>query len=85
MSLLIVGIAIWIALKVADRLVRPVANWSARRGGSPAAISPRASPSRARSDEIGTLGAAFNRMTGRLEEQTGALVGANASSTAAAR
>ena len=29
-------------------------------------------------DEIQTLASAFNRMTGRLEEQTGALVSANA-------
>ncbi len=28
-------------------------------------------------DEVGTLGSAFNRMTRRLEEQTGALVSAN--------
>jgi two-component system nitrogen regulation sensor histidine kinase NtrY len=32
-SLLIVAFAIWIALQLADRLVRPVGHWSMRRGG----------------------------------------------------
>jgi two-component system, NtrC family, nitrogen regulation sensor histidine kinase NtrY len=35
-------------------------------------------PATAARDEVGTLGNAFNRMTGRLQEQTGALVSANA-------
>jgi two-component system nitrogen regulation sensor histidine kinase NtrY len=77
-SLLIVAIAIWIALKLADRLVRPVGQLvgAARRvaGGD---LSVRVPATRER-DEIGTLGNAFNRMTGRLEAQTGALVTANA-------
>ena len=34
-------------------------------------------PTRTAQDEVGTLGNAFNRMTRRLEEQTGALVTAN--------
>ncbi len=72
-SLLIVGIAIWIALQVADRLVRPVGELvdAARRvaGGDLSArvTSPRSN------DEVGTLATAFNRMTRRLGEQTGAL------------
>jgi two-component system nitrogen regulation sensor histidine kinase NtrY len=76
-ALLIVAVAIWIALALADRLVRPVGQLvdAARRvtGGD---LSARVPPSSAR-DEVGTLGAAFNRMTRRLEEQTGALVTAN--------
>ncbi len=76
-SLLIVGFAVWIALKVADRLVRPVAELvdAARRvaGGD---LSVRVPDPRTR-DEVGTLAAAFNQMTGRLQEQNTALVTAN--------
>jgi two-component system nitrogen regulation sensor histidine kinase NtrY len=76
-SLLIVALVIWIALALADRLVRPVGQLvtAARRvaGGD---LSVRVPPSRTH-DEVGTLGSAFNRMTRRLEEQTGALVSAN--------
>ena len=72
-SLLIVAVAIWIALVVADRLVRPIGDLvgAARRvaGGDLAARV--AAPSQ--HDEVGTLAAAFNRMTRRLQEQTGAL------------
>ncbi|MFM9978930.1 MAG: ATP-binding protein [Sphingomonadaceae bacterium] len=72
-SLLIVGAAVWIALKVADRLVRPVGELveAARRvaGGD---LSARVQSPRA-VDEVGTLARAFNRMTRRLQEQTGAL------------
>jgi two-component system nitrogen regulation sensor histidine kinase NtrY len=72
-SLLIVAIAIWVALAVADRLVRPIGDLvgAARRvaGGD---LSARvASPTG--HDEVGTLAAAFNRMTRRLQEQTGVL------------
>ncbi|ONF97592.1 sensor histidine kinase [Sphingomonas jeddahensis] len=78
LSLLIVGVAVWIALAVADRLVRPVAELvdAARRveGGDLAA---RVQETRDR-DEVGTLSNAFNRMTERLEEQNHALVTANA-------
>jgi two-component system nitrogen regulation sensor histidine kinase NtrY len=86
-SLLIVGISIWIALQLADRLVRPVGELvdAARRvtaGDLTARVTAgdrSARPPGLRvQDEIGILGRAFNRMTGRLEEQTGALVSANA-------
>ena len=76
-SLLIVAISIWIALALADRLVRPVGALvdAARRvaGGD---LSARVRTTRV-NDEVATLGNAFNRMTRRLEEQTGALVAAN--------
>jgi two-component system nitrogen regulation sensor histidine kinase NtrY len=77
-SLLIVAISIWIALTLADRLVRPVGQLveAARRVGA-GDLSARVPSSQVR-DEVGTLGSAFNRMTRRLEEQTGALVSANA-------
>jgi two-component system, NtrC family, nitrogen regulation sensor histidine kinase NtrY len=78
MSLLIVALAIWIALKLADRLVRPVVQLvNAARQVTAGNLAARVSPTDT-NDEVATLGAAFNRMTGRLEEQTGALVTANA-------
>ena len=80
-SLLIVGIAIWIALALADRLVRPVGELvDAARRVTAGDLSARVPASTAQ-DEVGTLGNAFNRMTRRLEEQTGALVTAKPSST----
>ena len=77
-SLLIVGIAIWVALTVADRVVRPVGQLvdAAKKIGT-GDLSARVPASRV-NDEVGTLANVFNRMTGRLEEQTGALVSANA-------
>jgi two-component system nitrogen regulation sensor histidine kinase NtrY len=76
-SLLIVGAAIWIALKVADRLVRPVNDLvDAARRVTAGDLSTRVGAP-IRRDEVGTLATAFNRMTRRLEEQTGALVTAN--------
>ncbi|WP_419828199.1 ATP-binding protein [Sphingomonas sp.] len=76
-SLLIVGIAIWIAFAVADRLTRPVSNLvDAARKVTLGDLSTRV-PAATRRDEIGVLATAFNRMTRRLEEQTGALVSAN--------
>ncbi len=72
-SLFIVGIAVWIALNVADRLVRPVGELvGASRRVAAGDLSARvASP--IGKDEVGTLATAFNTMTRRLEEQTGAL------------
>jgi two-component system nitrogen regulation sensor histidine kinase NtrY len=77
-SLLIIALAIWIALKLADRLVRPVGELvGAAKKVTAGDLSARVPVSDAR-DEVGTLGNAFNRMTRRLEEQTGDLVKANA-------
>ncbi len=77
-SLFIVAISIWIALALADRLVRPVAQLvGAARRVTAGDLSARVPRSRV-NDEVATLGNAFNRMTHRLEEQTGALVSANA-------
>jgi two-component system nitrogen regulation sensor histidine kinase NtrY len=78
MSLLIVAFAIWIALKLADRLVRPLGQLvNAARQVTAGDLSTRVAPTGS-NDEVATLGHAFNRMTTRLEEQTGALVTANA-------
>jgi two-component system nitrogen regulation sensor histidine kinase NtrY len=76
-SLLIVAISIWIALTLADRLVRPVGQLvDAARRVTAGDMSARVPTSRV-NDEVSTLGNAFNRMTRRVEEQTGALVAAN--------
>ncbi|PZO87613.1 MAG: PAS domain-containing sensor histidine kinase, partial [Sphingomonas sanxanigenens] len=76
-SLLIVGVAVWIALTVADRLVRPVGELvEAARKVAAGDLSARV-PTPRRRDEVATLANAFNRMTRRLEEQTSALVSAN--------
>jgi two-component system nitrogen regulation sensor histidine kinase NtrY len=76
-ALIIVGLAIFFALKIADRLVRPVGELVAAAGrveeGDFSARVPVGEPS----DEVAMLASAFNRMTGRLQEQTGALVAAN--------
>ncbi|RZM36716.1 MAG: HAMP domain-containing protein [Sphingomonas sp.] len=76
-SLLIVGIAVWIALAVADRLVRPVGELvDAARRVAAGDLTARVPDPRSR-DEVGTLANAFNQMTGRLEEQNTELVTAN--------
>lgn len=76
-SLLLVAIALWAALRFADRMVGPLTdlvgaahkisggNFSTRVGNI------------GRTDEVGMLGRAFNRMTQRLSEQTSALISAN--------
>ncbi len=77
-SLLLVAVVIFIALKLADRLVRPVRTLvEAARQVTAGDLSARV-PQTGSKDEVATLGDAFNRMTTRLEEQTGALVTANA-------
>ncbi len=76
-SLSLVGLAVWFALRFADRQVKPLGelvtaarevgagNYALRVGG-------RTGP-----DEIGLLNRAFNRMTSQIERQTDALIGAN--------
>ena len=76
--LLVVGLAIVAALKLADRLVRPVAQLVAAAGRiEEGDFSARVAVTKTE-DEIQTLASAFNRMTGRLDEQTSALMSANA-------
>jgi two-component system nitrogen regulation sensor histidine kinase NtrY len=76
-ALAILGIAIWVAMTVADRLVRPVNELvAAARRVAAGDLSARVAVNPG-ADEIGTLGSAFNRMTRKLGEQTGALVSAN--------
>ncbi|WP_293879825.1 ATP-binding protein [Sphingomonas sp.] len=72
-ALLIVALAVWIALTVADRLVRPVGELvDAARRVAAGDLTARVTTPRTH-DEVGTLANAFNRMTGRLEAQTGDL------------
>ncbi|MBO9579377.1 MAG: HAMP domain-containing protein [Sphingobium sp.] len=76
-ALMLVGFAVWIALLVADRLVRPVGELvDAARRVTAGDLSARVTDPHTR-DEIGTMASAFNRMTQRLEAQTSALVSAN--------
>ena len=76
-ALIIVGLAIFTALKIADRLVRPVGELVGAAGRiEEGDFSARVAVPESE-DEVQTLAAAFNRMAGRLDEQTGALRAAN--------
>ncbi len=76
-SLLLVGIAIWFALRFADRQVEPLtALVGAARKVGQGNFALRLE-GRTGADEIGLLNRAFNRMTSQLEKQTKALVSAN--------
>lgn len=76
-SILIVGLAVFVALKVADRLVRPVAELvgAARRVADGDLAARVATPKS--DDEVSTLATAFNTMTDQLQQQTNALLSAN--------
>ncbi len=76
-SLLLVGIAVWFALRFADRQVEPLTDLvgAARKVGQ-GNFALRVE-GRTGADEIGLLNRAFNRMTAQLEKQTDALVSAN--------
>jgi two-component system, NtrC family, nitrogen regulation sensor histidine kinase NtrY len=77
-SLLIIAITLWIALRVADRLVRPVNNLvDAAQRIADGDLSARVSEDQYREDEVGFLSQSFNYMTERLERQTGALIATN--------
>ncbi len=77
-SLVIVALAIFAALRLADRLLRPVGELVDAAGrieeGDLTTRVPVAPPA----DEIAMLATAFNGMTGRLQQQTSALMAANA-------
>ncbi|NVE94015.1 sensor histidine kinase [Altererythrobacter lutimaris] len=76
-SLALVGIAVWFALRFADRQVEPLTDLvaAARKVGA-GNFSLRVE-GRTGGDEIGLLNRAFNRMTSQLEKQTDDLVQAN--------
>ena len=76
-SLALVGLAVWFALRFADRQVRPLTELVAMarlvgQGNFAMRVDGRTG-----SDEIGLLNRAFNRMTAQIEQQTGDLVAAN--------
>jgi two-component system, NtrC family, nitrogen regulation sensor histidine kinase NtrY len=76
-ALVIVGLSILTALRLADRLVRPVGELVTAAGRIEAGDFSVRVPVAKTEDEVQTLATAFNRMTGRLEEQTNALRAAN--------
>ncbi|TIX50044.1 sensor histidine kinase [Alteraurantiacibacter aquimixticola] len=76
-ALALVSLAVWAALRFADRQVKPLAELvtAAREIGSgnyAMRVEGRTGP-----DEIGLLNRAFNRMSAQIESQTDALIGAN--------
>ena len=76
-SLALVGVAVWFALRFADRQVKPLyelVNAARSVGSGNFALRLEG---RTGADEIGLLNRAFNRMTAQIEKQTLALVGAN--------
>jgi two-component system nitrogen regulation sensor histidine kinase NtrY len=73
----IVGLAIGAALNLADRLVRPMGQLVTAAGRVEEGDFTTRVQVEKTEDEIETLATAFNRMTGRIEEQTGALRSAN--------
>jgi two-component system nitrogen regulation sensor histidine kinase NtrY len=76
-ALVIVALAILTALKIADRMVRPVGQLVGAAGRiEKGDFTARVAVTRTE-DEIQTLATAFNRMAGRLDEQTGELRKAN--------
>jgi two-component system nitrogen regulation sensor histidine kinase NtrY len=76
-ALIIVGLAILTALKLADRLVRPVGELVTAAGRIEQGDFSARVPVAGTEDEVQTLSTAFNRMAGRLEEQTSELRSAN--------
>jgi two-component system nitrogen regulation sensor histidine kinase NtrY len=78
-ALIIVGLAILTALRLADRMVRPVGELVTAAGRIEAGDFSARVPVREKGeeDEVKMLATAFNRMTGRLEEQTTELRTAN--------
>lgn len=77
-SLALVGVAVWAALRFADRQVAPLAELvSAARTIGSGNFAMRVAQNSG-TDEVGLLARAFNRMTRQLEGQTQALVTANA-------
>ena len=76
-SLVIVGLSILTALKLADRLVRPVGQLVDAVGRIETGDFSARVPVTNSEDEVQTLATAFNQMAGRLEEQTNELRSAN--------
>jgi two-component system nitrogen regulation sensor histidine kinase NtrY len=76
-SLIIVALAILAALRLADRMVRPIGQLAEAAGRIEQGDFTARVPITRTEDEIQTLAQAFNQMTDRLQEQTGELRSAN--------
>ena len=76
-SLALVGLAVWFALRFADRQVEPLTDLIAAARKVGAGNFALRVEGRTGADEIGLLNRAFNRMTAQLEKQTDALLAAN--------
>ncbi len=76
-SLGLLGVAVWFALRFADRQVEPLTDLVAAARTVGAGNFAMRVEGRTGADEIGLLNRAFNRMTAQIERQTDALVGAN--------
>ena len=76
-SLALVGVAVWFALRFADRQVEPLTDLVAAARKVGAGNFALRVEGRTGADEIGLLNRAFNRMTAQLEKQTDALLSAN--------
>ena len=76
-SLALVGLAVWFALRFADRQVEPLTDLVAAARKVGAGNFALRVEGRTGADEIGLLNRAFNRMTAQLEKQTDALLSAN--------
>lgn len=77
LTLMIVGLAVWVALTVADRLIKPVGELvDAAKRVTAGDLSARVTAPKTR-DEIGVLTNAFNRMTERLDIQRREIVAAS--------
>jgi two-component system, NtrC family, nitrogen regulation sensor histidine kinase NtrY len=76
-SLALVGLAVWFALRFADRQVEPLTDLVAAADKVGAGNFALRVEGRTGADEIGLLNRAFNRMTAQLEKQTDALLSAN--------
>jgi two-component system, NtrC family, nitrogen regulation sensor histidine kinase NtrY len=77
-SLLIIAVTVWIALIIADRLVRPITNLvTAAQNIADGDLTARVPEDLSRSDEVELLSKSFNMMTDRLENQTSTLLTTN--------
>ncbi len=77
-SLLIIAFTVWVALIVADRLVRPITNLvTAAQNIAEGDLTARVPVDAMRSDEVEFLSQSFNLMTDRLETQTSTLLATN--------
>ncbi len=77
-SLLIIAIVVWVALVVADRLIKPVNSLvDTAQKIADGDLSARVEEDTDRQDEVALLSRSFNAMTTRLETQTSTLLNAN--------